>query len=72
MLSLIHISVMYYYVTNLQGDVVSILNAGGTSVAEYSYNAWGKVLSATGTMAAINPIRYRGSYFDVYKRQAIE
>ena len=56
--------VMYYYVTNLQGDVVSILNAGGTSVAEYSYNAWGKVLSATGTMAAINPIRYRGYYFD--------
>ena len=50
--------------TNLQGDVVSILNAGGTSVAEYSYNAWGKVLSATGTMAAINPIRYRGYYFD--------
>ena len=36
----------------------------GTSVAEYSYNAWGKVLSATGTMAAINPIRYRGYYFD--------
>ena len=56
--------VMYYYVTNLQGDVVSILNASGTSVAEYSYNAWGKVLSATGTMAAINPIRYRGYYFD--------
>ena len=54
---------MYYYVTNLQGDVVSILNASGTSVAEYSYNAWGKVLLATGTMAAINPIRYRGYYF---------
>ena len=33
-------------------------------VAEYSYNAWGEILSATGTMAAINPLRYRGYYYD--------
>jgi len=56
--------VMYYYVTNLQGDVVNILNASGSTVASYSYNAWGKVLTATGTMAAVNPLRYRGYYFD--------
>ena len=55
----------YYYVTNLQGDVVKIVNASGTSQAEYSYNAWGQVISATGTLAAINPIRYRGYYYDV-------
>ena len=56
--------VMYYYVTNLQGDVVNILNASGSTVASYSYNAWGKVLTATGTMAAVNPLRYRGYYYD--------
>ena len=55
----------YYYVTNLQGDVVKIVDASGTSQAEYSYNAWGQVISATGTLAAINPIRYRGYYYDV-------
>ena len=55
----------YYYVTNLQGDVVRIVDANGTSQAEYSYNAWGQVISATGTLAAVNPIRYRGYYYDV-------
>ncbi len=54
----------YYYVTNLQGDVVMVVDASGTPVAEYSYNAWGEVLSATGTMASINPLRYRGYYYD--------
>ena len=55
---------MYYYVTNLQGDVVNILDANGSIVATYSYNAWGKVLTATGTMAGVNPLRYRGYYYD--------
>ena len=35
---------------------------------EYAYNAWGELLSVTGTMAdtigQINPIRYRGYYYD--------
>ena len=56
--------VMYYYVTNLQGDVTNIVDASGNVLASYSYNAWGKVLTATGSMAAINPIRYRGYYYD--------
>ena len=56
--------VTYYYVTNLQGDVVKIIDASGSTVAEYTYNAWCKVLSATGSMADINPIRYRAYYYD--------
>jgi len=55
---------VYYYVLNLQGDVVKLVNATGESRAEYTYNAWGEVLSATGIMAAINPLRYRGYYYD--------
>ena len=54
----------YFYRKNLQGDVIGIVNASGSSVAEYRYDAWGQVLSATGTMANINPIRYRGYYYD--------
>ncbi len=56
--------VTYYYVTNMQGDVVKMVNASGAAVATYAYDAWGKVLTATGSMAEVNPIRYRGYYYD--------
>jgi len=58
----------YYYLFNAQGDVVGIMNSEGQTVAEYSYDAWGNVLSVTGTQATtigqLNPIRYRGYYYD--------
>ena len=55
---------MYYYILNLQGDVVKLVTASGETVASYEYDAWGKVLSATGSMAEKNPLRYRGYYYD--------
>ena len=54
----------YFYVRNLQGDVVAVANADGTLIAEYAYDAWGNITAASGAMAAINPIRYRGYYQD--------
>ncbi|MGM9602100.1 MAG: RHS repeat-associated core domain-containing protein, partial [Faecousia sp.] len=54
----------YYYITNLQGDVLSLINASGSTVASYTYDPYGKVLTATGTMAQTNPLRYRGYYYD--------
>ena len=58
----------YYYATNTQGDIVAILNAAGQLVVSYSYDAWGNLLSTTGTMAAtlgtVNPLRYRGYVYD--------
>ena len=58
----------YYYRKNLQGDIIAILNTSGTKVVEYTYNAWGEVLSITGslvnTIGKINPFRYRGYYYD--------
>ena len=56
----------YYYVTNLQGDIIAILDSNGTCVAEYSYDAWGRcsIIKDTNTIAYINPIRYRGYYYD--------
>jgi len=58
----------YYYVTNLQGDVIAILNSSGAVVVEYTYDAWGNILSITGSMATTlgrqNPLRYRGYVYD--------
>ena len=58
-------NVWYYYLLNLQGDVVKIIDGSGNEVAAYTYDPWGKVLSATdNAIAAINPLRYRGYYYD--------
>ena len=58
----------YYYVTNLQGDVVAILDDAGTAVVTYAYDAWGNILSIGGSMAGTlglhNPLRYRGYVYD--------
>ena len=58
----------YYYEKNMQGDIVGILDANGNTVVEYSYDIWGKLLSITGSLAntigQINPLRYRGYYYD--------
>ena len=64
MFALKHNGTTYYYVTNLQGDVLRILDETGTTVAAYTYDPWGKLLSATGTLAETNPLRYRGYYYD--------
>ena len=53
----------YYYVLNLQGDVVKLIQANGHIVAQYTYDAWGNV-SSSGRLAEINPLRYRGYYYD--------
>ena len=54
----------YYYVTNLQGDVMYLVDANGVQVAAYDYDPYGRIITATGAMAEINPLRYRGYYYD--------
>ena len=58
----------YYYEKNMQGDIIGILDANGNTVVEYTYDIWGKLLSITGSLAntigQINPLRYRGYYYD--------
>ena len=61
--SFIYNGTQYYYVKNLQGDVVKILNASGSVVANYYYDAWGKVTTSS-SIGQTNPIRYRGYYYD--------
>ena len=55
---------LYYYVLNAQGNVVRIVNSSRSVVASYTYDPWGKIISSTGTLADINPLRYRGYYYD--------
>ena len=55
---------LYYYVLNAQGDVVRIVNSSRSVVASYTYDPWGKIISSSGTLADINPLRYRGYYYD--------
>ena len=60
--------VPYSYVKNLQGDVVALLDSTGTVVVSYVYDAWGRPISKTGTLAntlgTVQPFRYRGYVYD--------
>ena len=64
----------YYFVCNWRGDVIRIYDGAGAVVANYNYDAWGSVISVTDAngaaitdsthIANVNPLRYRGYYFD--------
>ena len=58
----------YAYLYNLQGDVIGLVDSNGTKMVSYSYDAWGKMISKTGSLAStlgtIQPFRYRGYVFD--------
>lgn len=54
----------YFYMTNQMGDVIAILNTNGVVVGNYEYDAWGAVTLSDSNIANINPIRYRGYYYD--------
>ena len=60
------VSNTYYFQRNLLGDVIGIYNASGNRVGGYVYDAWGNctITLNTGNIATINPIRYRGYYYD--------
>ena len=41
-----------------------LVDGTGAIVASYAYDPYGNIVSATGPMAEINPMRYRGYYYD--------
>lgn len=53
-----------YYMTTQQGDITRIEDVNGNVLATYEYDAWGKLISSSGSLAEINPLRYRGYYYD--------
>ena len=54
----------YYFDKNTLGDVVAIRDQDGEVVAQYEYDAWGNITYQSGSMAIVNPFRYRGYYYD--------
>ena len=54
----------YYYVTDGNKNVMSLIDAAGTKVAEYVYDPFGRLLSSTGELAEINPFRFSSEYHD--------
>ena len=73
--SMRHNGTRYLFLKNIQGDVTAIVNSAGTVMARYTYDSWGTVLSITdgngnsitnnpNHIGNINPIRYRGYYYD--------
>ena len=58
---------LYYYIINLQGDVVGLYDESGELVVAYTYDAWGDPY-ASGTMANtvgfMNPFRFKCYVYD--------
>ena len=56
----------YYYIKNVQNDIVAIADKNGDIVANYYYDAWGNITQITGNsaLAQTNPLRYRSYYYD--------
>ena len=57
----------YYYVKNLQNDVIQIIDINSNVVVEYTYDAYGNVFisgTLSNTIGKLNPYRYRGYYYD--------
>ena len=65
----------YIYIRNIPGDVVGIADDSGKIVANYTYDSWGSLISITNDngedvtndtshIGYINPLRYRGYYYD--------
>ena len=58
----------YYYVRDVLENILGIIDKSGNLVVQYAYNAWGKLVSTSGTLATTvgeyNPFRYKGYYFD--------
>ena len=66
----------YWFYRNAQNDVIGIVDSTGAVVAKYTYDDWGKITAVTDGqgndistnathIANINPIRYRGYYYDI-------
>ena len=66
LISMFYNGVEYFYVYNVLGDVIKLLDTNGDIVVEYSCDAWGNIKYQTPneTIATANPYRYRGYRYD--------
>ena len=59
---------VYYYLHNLQNDVIGLLDSAGNQVVTYTYDTWGRVLTSEDKtpqkIGSKNPFRYREYFYD--------
>ena len=54
----------YYYVRDLTGCIIKIINEEKVIVHEYCYDAYGNIINQYGSLSNINSIIYKGYYYD--------
>lgn len=65
LISMNYLNNEYFYIKNMQGDIIRMVDKDGETVAEYRYDAWGNIVYRSGLVSDINPYRYRGYRFDL-------
>ena len=65
---------MYYYIKNMQEDIIGITDSNNNLLCSYVYDSWGNIISIkdndgniindTSHIGIINPYRYRSYYYD--------
>ena len=63
----LHNYVHYFYKKDILGNVIELLDTSGNTMVKYTYDAWGNHTVTDYTefgLGNINPIRYRGYYYD--------
>ena len=58
----------YFYIRNVENDVIGLHDTEGKVVVSYSYDTWGNIVSISGSLkdsvGVKNPYRYRGYRYD--------
>ena len=58
----------YYYMRNLMGEIVGLVDAEGYLVVQYYYDAWGELLYTedytNDSIGYLNPFKYKDYYYD--------
>lgn len=67
---------IYYFMENIQGDVIGLYDYYGRVCARYTYDPWGNIIGVqeldtvtfgedNKKIGEVNPFRYRGYYYDM-------
>jgi len=67
-------NMIYYYIKNIQEDIIGLMDSNYNLVCSYEYDSWGSIISIkdnnnneitdTSHIGLINPYRYRSYYYD--------
>ena len=55
-------STVYFYIRDVLGNIIGILNNSGVIVSKFDYDAFGNIINQTGSV--ISNFRYKGYYYD--------